>query len=179
MICIENDELELRLTKHLTQLPVYGSTPMLISLSFDGTKVPENLALSIGSNAIVGGVFPNHQIDINGKTDNEVMELLSDQSNLERAKELKFAVVTIQDPGVGESPYFVLGGQPQGINAVTSFNTRVTDVCLKVCQQLEGVSFISASADGVGCDAKIIRKELILLLNGKLNHMGLVETDHN
>jgi hypothetical protein len=179
MICIENDELELRLTKHLTQLPVYGLKPMLISLSFDGTKVPENLALSIGSNTIVGGVFPNHQIDINGKTDNEVMELLSDQSNIERAKELKFAVVTIQDPGVGESPYFVLGGQPQGINAVTSFNTRVTDVCLKVCQQLEGVSFISTSADGVGCDARFIRKQLVLFLSGVLNHVGLVDSNHN
>ena len=122
IICIENDELERKLTEHLTQLPVYGLSPMLISMSFDGTKVPENLSLSIGSNAIVGGVFPNHKININGKSDEEVMELLSDQSNIERAKELKFAVITIQDPGVGKSPYFVLGGHPQGINAVTSFN---------------------------------------------------------
>jgi hypothetical protein len=179
MICIENDELELKLTEHLTQLPVYGSRSILISLSFDGTKVPENLALSIGSDAIVGGVFPNHQIDINGKSDEEVMELLSDQSNIERAKELKFAVVTIQDPGVGESPYFVLGGQPQGINAVTSFNARVTDVCLKVCCQLESVSVISASADGVGCDARFIRKQLVVFLSGVLNHVGLVDSNHN
>ena len=137
------------------------------------------MALSIGSDAIVGGVFPNHQIDINGKSDEEVMELLSDQSNIERAKELKFAVVTIQDPGVGESPYFVLGGQPQGINAVTSFNARVTDVCLKVCCQLESVSVISASADGVGCDARFIRKQLVLFLSGVLNHVGLVDSNHN
>jgi hypothetical protein len=104
IICIKNDELERKLTEHLTQLPVYGLSPMLISISFDGTKVPENLSLSIGSNAIVGGVFPNHKININGKSDEEVMELLSDQSNIERANELKFAVITSQDPGVGESP---------------------------------------------------------------------------
>jgi hypothetical protein len=104
MICIENGELERKLTEQLIQLPVYGLSPMLISISFDGTKVPENLSLSIGPNAMVGGVFCNHKIDTNDKSDEEVMELLSDQSNIEQANELKFAIITIQDPGVGESP---------------------------------------------------------------------------
>ena len=104
MICIENGALEWKLTEQLIQLPVYGLSPMLISISFDGTKVPENLSLSIGSNAIVGGVFRSHKIDTNDKSDEEMMELLSDQSNIERANELKFAIITIQDPGVGESP---------------------------------------------------------------------------
>ena len=83
MICIENDEFERKLTEHLIQLPVYGLSPMLISISFDGTKVPESLSLSIGSNAIVGGVFRNHKINTNDKSDERVLEMLSDQSNIE------------------------------------------------------------------------------------------------
>ena len=81
MICIENDELERKLTEHLIQLPVYGLSPMLISISFDGTKVPGRL--SIGSNAIVGGVFRNYKIITNDKSDERVLEMLSDQSNIE------------------------------------------------------------------------------------------------
>ena len=179
MICIEDEDLECKLTEHMIKLPFYGLGPILISVGFDGTKVPETLGLSIATNTIVGGVYPNHQIDINGKSDEEVMFLLSETSEIERAKEMKVAVVTIQDPGPGQSPYFVIGGQPQGINAVTSFNDRVTRTCLKVCHQLDSISLISVAADGVGCDAKFIRKQLILFLGGKVNHVGLVDTNHN
>ena len=92
---------------------------------------------------------------------------------------MKCAVITIQDPGVGELPHFVLGGHPQGINAVTSFNAQVTDICVKVSRQLERVQFISAAADGVGCDAQFIRKQLVLFLRGMSNHVGVVDTNHN
>jgi len=179
MICIEDEDLELKLTIPITKLPVYGLRPTLISVGFDGTKIPEMLGLSISLNTIVGDVYPNHQIDINDKSDEEVMEILNVSSEIERAKEMKVAIVTIQDPVAGQSPYFVIGGQPQGINAVTSFNDRVTDMCLKVCSQLDSISFISVSVDGVGCDAKFIRKQLILFLKGKVNHIGLVDTNDN
>jgi hypothetical protein len=43
------------------------------------------LGLSIATNTIVGGFYPNHQIDINGKSDEEVMMLLSENSEIERA----------------------------------------------------------------------------------------------
>lgn len=59
------------------------------------------------------------------------------------------AVVIVQEHGAGQSPYFVLRDQPQRINAMTSFNDRVTTVCLKVCKQLGSI----AAANGVGCDA--------------------------
>ena len=55
-----------------------------------------------------------------------------------------------------------------------------SQVCfLKVCSQLGRISFISVSADGVGCDAKFIHNQLILFLKGKGNHVGLVDTNHN
>ena len=112
MICIKDEALELKITSHLTKLPVYGLSPMLISVSFDGTKVPEMLGLSVSSNTIVGGVYPNHQVDINDKSDEEVMEILNASSEIQCAKEMKVAAVTIQDPGAGQSPYFFIEGQP-------------------------------------------------------------------
>ena len=71
--------------------------PILISVDFGGTKVPKMLGLSLLPNTIIGGVYSNHQIDINDKCDEEIMVILYVNS-----------VVTIQDTKAGQSPYFVI-----------------------------------------------------------------------
>lgn len=75
------------------------------------------------------------------------------------------AVVIVQEHGAGQSPYFVLRDQPQRINAMTSFNDRVTTVCLKVCKQLGTISFIIAY--------------LVLFITCEVNHVGVIDTNQN
>lgn len=88
-------------------------------------------------NTIVGDVYPNHLIGITRKMDLEVMELLSENSPVEHAKEMKAAVILIQNPDVGCCPDFLTGGRPQRIISLTAFNNRATTTCLKVWNSWE------------------------------------------
>ena len=179
IICIDESDLVARLNKHLSSLPEFGKTTYAISVGFDGTKVPSTLTLSTSTRSILGGVYPKHAIDVTGMDKDAVQALLDPESDIERAKELKVAVVTIQNPGIGHSPYFTLGGQPQSINMVSNFNQRVTSIVSRLCKSEGNASLVSVAADGVGCDAKFIQGQLVSFLRGQVNHVALVDTNHN
>ena len=79
-----------------------------ISLGFDGTKVPQHLQVDYSHKAIVGGVYPDHFIDMSGLTEAEVKAILDPDSSIVRAKEVKVAVVSFQYPGEIRNPYNVI-----------------------------------------------------------------------
>ena len=135
IICLEESDLVACLNKHLGSLPEFGKTTYAISVGFDGTKVPSTLTLSTTTRSILGGVYPKHAIDISEMTKDEVQDLLDPKSDIERAKEIKVAVITIQNPGIGHSPYFTLAAQPQSINMVSGFNERVTSLVSRLCKE--------------------------------------------
>eukprot|EP00957_Ditylum_brightwellii_P204153 15337926-Ditylum_brightwellii.AAC.1 len=81
--------------------------------------------------------------------------------------EIKVAVITIQNSGIGHNLYFVLAGQPQSINMVLDFNIRVTSVVSRLCKKEGTASLVSVAADGVGCDAYFIQGQLVSFLLGK------------
>ena len=60
---------------------------VVISLGFDGAKVPQHLHVDYSHKATVGGVYPNHFIDINRKSNEEVEDLLDPDSSVVRAKD--------------------------------------------------------------------------------------------
>ena len=60
--------------------------------------------------------------------------MLKNNLCLERAKEVKVAVIAIQNPGPRISPYFVLGDQPQSLNKASDFNEDMTQACLDYCK---------------------------------------------
>ena len=70
-----------------------------ISLGFDGTKVPQHLQVDYSHKAIVGGVYPDHFIDMSKLAEAEVKAILDPDSSIVRAKEVKVAVVSFQCPG--------------------------------------------------------------------------------
>ena len=179
IICISTSGLEKRLGDHLKTLPEYDKSTLTISIGFDGTKVPAVLTLSTSTQSIIGGVYPNHMIDITGMTAEEVKAKLDPTSDIERAKEIKVAVITLQNAGIGQSPYFCLAGQPQSINMVSDFNKNVTSVVSSLCKREGTASLVSVAADGVGCDAKFIQGQLVTFLRGNQDHVGLVDTNHN
>ena len=179
IICISQSDLEVRLTNHFETLPDYGKETIAIAIGFDGTKVPAILTLSTSTGTIIGGVYPRHAIDVTDMDQIAVKALLDPESDIERAKEIKVAVVTIQNPGIGHSPYFVLAGQPQSINMVSEFNTNITTAVTALCKSRGNASLVSVAADGVGCDAKFIQGQLVQFLRGQVNHVALVDTNHN
>lgn len=66
MICIENHELELNLTEHLTKLP-----RAMVQVYFNlcwlwWSKSSREIGIIHCKNSIIGGSYPNYLIDING-----------------------------------------------------------------------------------------------------------------
>jgi len=153
--------------------------PIGFSLSFDGTKIPAALQLSSGYRAIIGGVYPDHFIRLDGKTDEEIAALMSPESNIERAKEIKVAVLTAQVNIPRLSPMFVVAGQPQSLNMASNFNDDVTNIFLNLCKQNPRARLVSVAADGVSVDGRWVVNSLVLFLRGKRNHVALVDTNHN
>ena len=59
----------------------------------------------------------------------DVAEKIKPTSDIERAYEVKFSLLTFQDVPAGKIPYYVLCGQPHSIKNSTDFNIVVTDAC--------------------------------------------------
>ena len=106
-----------------------------ISMGFDGTKVPQCLQVDHAHKAIVGGVLPDHSIDVRDKIAEELNILLDPKSSIVQSKVVKLCVMLFQQPGFGKSLISSLGAFPQGINAKSSFNKQVTNVLLDLCRE--------------------------------------------
>ena len=101
------------------------------------------------------GSYPDHFIDIRGKSEEDVKSLLQSDSPIVRAKEAKLCVMSIQNPGVGHSPSYTIGAYPQGINAKSSFNQHVTSMLLEVCRDSNyRIRLASVAADGVAVEER-------------------------
>ena len=57
-----------------------------ISIGFDGTKVTQCLQVDHAHKGIVGGVFPDHFIDVGDKTSEELKTLLDPKPYIVRSK---------------------------------------------------------------------------------------------
>ena len=125
---------------------------MIISLGFDGTKAPRTLSVSTRHKAILGGAAPNHMISLDRLTEEEVKAKLSPKSDIIKADEMKLTVVTLQNPGRGKPPFFVLVGQPQTINESSNFNDQVMKACVILSYTDKRLDVISVAAGGVGYD---------------------------
>ena len=153
--------------------------PVIISISFDGTKVPKALALSRVHKVIIGGAVPNHLISVEGLSDEEVKALLDPDSDVVRADELKAGVVAIQLADKGKPPFFNLVSQAQTINLSSCFNESVVQAILELCREERMIDLASVAADGVGCDNKWLSQQLCFFLMGKQRHLGVIDTNHN
>jgi hypothetical protein len=118
-------------------------------------------------------------ISLDRLTEEEVKAKLSPKSDIIKADEMKLTVVTLQNPGRGKSPFFVLVGQPQTINESSNFNDQVMKACVTLSDTDKRLYVISVAADGVGCDNSWVVKQLRLFLEGRQRCVGLVDTNHN
>ena len=124
----------------------------MMSVGYDGTKVPPALQLDPSQKVIMGAVCSDHMIDILQMTDGEIKAFLDKNSSLKRPKEIKVALVSIQDAPPRMPPYFVLGAQPQSLNMISLFNERVASTIIKMSKEDRGIGLSSVYDNGVGWD---------------------------
>ena len=95
-----------------------------LSVGVDATALSQTHQIDFQHGAIVGGAYPNHFISTADMSKDEVVDLLKACRDGKRgplAAEIKVAVVTIQNPPPGMSPYMTLVGRPQTINESNNF----------------------------------------------------------
>ena len=97
----------------------------------DGTKVPSALTISTAYHGIFGGAFPNHYILIDGMDKQRVQSIISAESDVVRADEVKVAVLTLQKRKKGKPCFITLAGQPQTLNMNSSFNDVITKLVVE------------------------------------------------
>ena len=86
-----------------------GGGTVTFGISIDATKVDKSLELSFGFQAIIGGEYPKHFIDIKGMSKHQVTKILDGKDDvmykIAQASEIKVALLTFQSspPGVSIS----------------------------------------------------------------------------
>ena len=101
----------------------------------------------------MGGVSAANFIDISGKTDAEVREMINNKSPIKEEKEVKVVVGSFQRPSVRKSPYVTFGELTEGLNTRSNFNQEVTDICLDIWRESNSfVRLVSVAADGVSVE---------------------------
>ena len=99
--------------------------------------------------------------------------------DIERAGEIKVAVVAIQNHAKGKCPFLVFSGKSQSIKISYKFNKHVTRICIDIYKDQEIIELASVEADSSGCDISFIKSELCDFLLGKSFHISLVDINHN
>ena len=90
----------------------WGDNITSFSISIDAYKVSKTLALSTVHKAVIGGVHPNIFISVELLDQDKVNIILAGEK-VEKAYELKTAVIYFQKYSVGTFPYVILCGRPQ------------------------------------------------------------------
>ena len=155
------------------------------SMPFDGTKTPAKLQISTAYTSVVGGASPNHIIDISKTNEDDVRALLAKGSDVVQAIEVKACVMTLQGAPSRMSPMKTVSFRPQTLNQSSNYNQEITDMILQLCKERSQspgkgrAHLISVAADGVGCDAAFIWHTLTEFLQGKIEHVALVDPLHD
>ena len=93
--------------------------------SIDATKFAKSLVVSSGFQAIIGGEYPKHFIDIKGKSKYQVKKILDgkddDMCKIDLASEIKVALLTFQSTPSGVPISELLAARPQSNNESNDF----------------------------------------------------------
>ena len=155
---------------------------VVFSLGIDATVLVKAWQYSKSLEAIIGGASPNHCIDVNGLTPEEVLKLLEecvDGRHGAIADEVKVAVLSYQNTPANMCPYFVLVGLPQTLNQSNDFGEMVINSCNTAVLEDGNSAIINESTDGVSCEVEWNKKLTLDYLDGKKNYISLPDTNHN
>ena len=152
----------------------------IVSLAVDATKVAPALQLDSTRRKIVGGIFPNHQLDISEMTSEDIQNTLKNCSTTKAIKiatEIKVAVITFQNRPPNP-PFLVVKARPQGNNEQNNFLTSIISIVNEACIICKDV-FTNFAVDGVSIESHHVRKSICDFLNMESTYIGTTDPNHN
>ena len=161
-----------------------GGSTLAFSLAIDATKTPEVLEVGSGFQAVIGGEYPTHLIDIKEKSKEDVRKILMGTSeefgNIKTATEVKVAVMSFQRSPKGIPPFEVVAARPQSNNESNDFVKAMEKVATAVALRSGGrARFANFSVDGVSCESEHVYLAIFNFLSSKSNHIGNTDPNHN
>lgn len=155
------------------------------SLAIDATKVPTVIEASSGYKAIVGGEFPNHLIDVETKSKEEIQDIIDGKSKeygtIPKATEIKVTVMTFQGSPPGIPASEVVAARPQSNNESNEFIKSMTLAASSaaVSSGVGSMSFTNFAVDGVSCESSHVWTYICDYLSGQSNFSGATDCNHN
>ncbi|KAL3788099.1 hypothetical protein HJC23_008161 [Cyclotella cryptica] len=92
---------------------------VVFTVGVDATVLVKTFQYSPQLEAVIGSVYPNHRIDVSGKSNDEISKVIKDCIDGKygaMADEVKACVVSFQNTPVGMCPYLVVAGNAQTVN---------------------------------------------------------------
>jgi hypothetical protein len=173
------DHVKDRLRKFISLTMTDASMKPTFSIAIDATKVPPVLQYSRKYGAIIGECAPKQMVCVLDGVSPEELKKLLDPKGKQLASEVKVAVLTLQNCPKGMCPYITIAGRAQSKNENSKFNEDIHEACIEFARETEGVTYLSASNDGVSCDSKFVRTTTIAFLRGLVDQTASTDTNHN
>ena len=141
---------------------------LLVSAMADATKVPALGEFCHKYNAWVGGIYPNHCINVANYDQEKIV-------TNKLATEIKVGLLSLQDGKDGVSPFKIISARPQSTNErCDEYNYSV----MNSVKGLENVFCISIAFDGLSTETDFIRTNLIAFMKGSSNTVAMTDCNH-
>jgi hypothetical protein len=172
-----------------TKQPTSIHGTVSFSIAFDATKVLQLLEVSTAFKAIMGGAHPHHRIftiDLDSTTIKKILDCdeifnqaHSMTTNIDKASEVKVALMVFQKPAPGVSPIVIISAWPQSDNECSSFTADIMNAADFVTKQIQSTSFINFAVDGMSLETKDVMRTICNFLCGHCNFTRVVDNKHN
>ena len=97
---------------------------------------------------------------------------------VEKATEVKVAIMTFQDVPPGFSPSRIIAAHPQSNNECSEF-TRDMEAAANQVATSFGAAFLNFGVDGVSLETFDVCQAICDFLSGKCKHLGATDTNHD
>lgn len=155
---------------------------VVFTVGVDATVLVKTFQYSPQLEAIIGGVYPNHRIDVSGKSNDEISKVIKDCIDGKygaMADEVKACVVSFQNTPVGMCPYLVVAGNAQTVNESNLFGKRMVTLSQEVTKSIRNSAVLNQTTDGVSCEVQWNMQTLLDYLDGLTNVCSLPDPNHN
>ena len=159
-----------------------GGKSLAFSLAIDATKTPVLLEVAAGYRAVVGGEYPQHLIDIEGMSKQDVRKILdgaSESGNIPLASEVKVAIMSFQGTPKGVPPFEVVAARPQSNNESNDFIKTMEQAASSAAVRNGRARFANFGVDGVSCESEHVNTAICKFLSLESNHTGSTDPNHN
>ena len=92
---------------------------------------------------------------------------------------IKVCILSFQRIPWGMCPYFVLVGRLQTLNENNDFCATVIKACDIAVRQSRDAVLLNVSTYGVSCEVECNFGIIVRCLNGDINYLALMDTNHN